>query len=62
MVTSEAVVLTLQRDEEMEEERGTKKKEERSADKTFCVRQFAALSSPPTPLKAKTYTEPTRSL
>lgn len=44
MVTSEAVVLTLQRDGEMEGERG--KKEERSADKAFCVRQFAALSFP----------------
>lgn len=45
MVTSEAVVLTLQRDGEMEGERG-KKKEERSADKAFCVRQFAAVSFP----------------
>lgn len=44
MVTSEAVVLTLQRDGEMEGERG--KKEERSADKGFCVRHFAALFFP----------------
>ncbi len=42
MVTSEAVVLTLQRDGEMELERG----KTRSADKAFYVRQFAALSFP----------------
>lgn len=45
MVTSEAVVLTLQRDGEIEGERGIKK-EEKSADKAFCVRQLAALSFP----------------
>lgn len=39
MVTSEAVVLTLQRDGGMEGQRG--KKEERSADKDFYVCQFA---------------------
>lgn len=39
MVTSEAVVLTLQRDGGMERQRG--KKEERSADKDFYVCQFA---------------------
>lgn len=45
MVTSEAVVLTLQREMRRWRERGVEK-EERSADKVFCVRKFGALSFP----------------